>query len=204
MSKHDYSGDPIDGTISHLLDDDTMQARKEANGETVSATTDDDMHTMETTHIPSEVDLEELTEKQAEIVEIAAHNPTLTTTEVNERSAASDGYANKVLKDKCPEWYETVFKAKTPDSKQKGQGYSASDDDGNETVTSADRIEYVRESNGEAEELSEEGFAEMVGELESISAQAKLNRIRQTCETVAHMDTPVGEFADGLLEVIEE
>lgn len=249
MTNREYSGDPIDGTVQYLGDSEPMSTRKDANGETVAATTDDDMHDMTTDHIPSEVDLEELTEKQAEIVEIAAKNPTISVRRIDERIGSNDSkYAGKVLRNECPNWYENVFKPQTKRAERKDTdssdnsdveprrvrcvecGYKwstktdnprctqngcrsrkvvnvgSSDDSEAEKATSADRVEFVQESEDTTEEPDStawEQLGENVTVKDSLTQQQQLRRIRETCETVAHMDTPVGEFAAGILEVIQ-
>lgn len=87
---------------------------------------------------PEHLDLDELTDKQREVVEIAFGNPTLTTSEIDER-IGSDSYAYKVLSQKVPEWYENVFKShgKSKNYKDRDLGRTTTESD-TETVETTD------------------------------------------------------------------
>jgi len=81
-----------------------------SNGTTVAASDDGETGSIEFDNWPSEApDPESLTDKQRKTIEVAVSNPTLTTTKIDER-VGSTGYANKVLMQKVPEWYNNVFK----------------------------------------------------------------------------------------------
>jgi len=83
----------------------------EKHGQTVDATPKEESGTMNTDFWPDHIDPEEMTDKQRNVLEIAFQKPTLSAVEIDER-IGSNQYANQILRDKVPEWYEDVFKGK--------------------------------------------------------------------------------------------
>lgn len=83
-------------------------------------TTADENGNMETKAWPDHIDKDSLTDKQRKTLELAFQNPTMTASAIDEE-IGSKQYANSILRDKVPEWYENVFKNKGESAKS---GYS--------------------------------------------------------------------------------
>lgn len=79
-------------------------------GETVAASSDDDKGDVETEFWPSHINPDDLTDKQRNAIRLALEDPTRSANEIDEL-IDSNQYANTILRDKLPEWYEDVFKA---------------------------------------------------------------------------------------------
>jgi hypothetical protein len=81
----------------------------EQDGETVAASDDTTTGTMNTEFWPSHINPGELTDKQRETLRLAFEDPTRTASEIDDMIGGQQ-YANSILRDKVPEWYEDVFK----------------------------------------------------------------------------------------------
>lgn len=80
--------------------------------QTVAGTTEDDLNDELTEVLPGDVEPEDLTDKQRTVLEEAVSNPYQSATAIDEKIGSTQ-YANKILKQKAPEFYENIFKPRS-------------------------------------------------------------------------------------------
>jgi len=79
------------------------------SGKTVSST-DSKERKEETSIYPDEVDVDEITDLQKQVVFHSVMNQNYPTDKIGEIIGKDGGYVRATLKRVCPEWYEDVFK----------------------------------------------------------------------------------------------
>jgi len=106
---------------------------------TVSGTTEDDKGEQTIETIPKEVTIDDLTDLQERVIREAAKNPDLSTSDVAERAGCSVDYPKSTLRDKCPNWYENVFKERG-NSKKLGRPRKDSTDSQEDSVEQSQEV----------------------------------------------------------------
>jgi hypothetical protein len=139
--------------------------------ETVSATTDDDLHSEETVTLPEEVDEDGLTLAEKNIIEAAVVNQTMSTERLANRIEKDRSYVEDVLRETCPEWYNDVFKPAT----------EYGDMDTPDNVTAEIRS-YIRSNNGvtrsditTALDISDSTFYNHIDDVRGIRGETGVN-----------------------------
>jgi hypothetical protein len=99
-------------------------------------TTEDENGNTRFDHWPSDLDASELTEKQRTVLKLAFQNPAQSAGAIDEQ-IGSNQYANKILREKVPEWYDNVFKKRgnSKAGRPAGKTTDKESDDTDETAT---------------------------------------------------------------------
>jgi len=97
-----YSGNPIDLSW--------QTAPWQRDGETIEKETENQEGTLTMTELPSEVNKDELSDMQEQILRTAVRNIGFSSSQIDEAVGCSEGYAADTLRTYTPEWYDNVFK----------------------------------------------------------------------------------------------
>jgi len=116
--KYDYTGGVIDASW--------QTAPWNRDGETIEKATENEEGKITMTELPEEVDVEELSENQEEIIRTAVRNVGLSCAQVEDIVGFSRSYVARVLRNEAPEWYENTFKENGKSTKKARDDYKTS------------------------------------------------------------------------------
>jgi len=139
---------------------------------TIGGTTEDDKHDELTEILPSDIDPADLTDKQKTVLEEAVSNPFQTAGDIDD-TIGSTQYANKILKDKAPEFYENVFK---PRGNSRGGRKKGTQDENTDSETNMSDTTDKTEHDSDDLETVLEAIKATAQEQETIDALNHLEK----------------------------
>ena len=149
-----YSGNPIDASWK--------TAPWNGDGQTIEKGTQTETGELTMTELPDEVDEDELTETQEQIIRAAVRNPTYSAGQIAEMTGCTESYPSRVMNNKVPNWYENTFKT-TGKSTQPIRNDRLPDDADyaeTHTVEQPDDADYSEPDNSTPTETATPGASE--------------------------------------------